>query len=280
MARRVLSSVAVLGLCLALVACKRDAPKQARASASASAADESDRARQAHFESEQQLAQARWKEQPDLGNCAEILQKNQDLELCRRAATALGEVERLDPAAGTDTVIPRLADAALALVRLLDRARYLNFEDFGRRRQLGDAGAAPAASSALGVAPPPPVPSGAGRSARPIQRVLRGALREPRSLKAVASPVQHLVETTSRLEHDVLRQLGAYLEYAALPVRRVAFERMKAVQAEHPRWPTLLRVLREAAVLETDSALKQSLNELAHRGLPQRAPPDQPTGSK
>jgi hypothetical protein len=94
-----------------------------------------------------------------------------------------------------------------------------------------------------------------------------------------STPCTAYCATAGRLEYDVLRNLSAYLEYAELPVRQAAFDRVKELQTQHPRWPTLTHVLREAAVLETDSALKQNLNQLVSLGLA-RGRPDQPTGSK
>jgi hypothetical protein len=234
--------------------------------------------RQARFEKELQRAHTRWQEKPDLANCADMLHEKADAELCRSASGALTAVEQLDPAAPPSTVLPVLASASLALVRLLDRARYLNFEDFGRRRLEADGGV-PAPSA--GPTPAARPMSSAPPNVAPLkmQHALHGLLRDRSVLKAGDSPLSHLVETIGRLEYDVLRNLSAYLEYAELPVRQAAFDNVKELQTQHPRWPTLTHVLREAAVLETDGALKQNLNQLVSLGLA-RGRPDQPTGSK
>jgi hypothetical protein len=105
-------------------------------------------------------------------------------------------------------------------------------------------------------------------------------LRDRSTLKLTESPTMRLVQTVSRLEREVLRNFGAYLEYAPLPVRQSAYAAAQTMQTAHPHWPGLNHLLREAAVLETDPALKQKLNELASLGLPQGKRPAQPTGSK
>ncbi len=206
-----------------------------------------------------------------------MLHEKSDAELCTTAAGAVAAVEQLDPAATPDTVLPVLADAALSLVRLMERARYLSMEDLARHHLDGDAGIPTQAASARPAAPPALAPSMAPLQ---LQRALHGMLREHPSLKLTDSPLSVLVQIAARLEHDVLRNLSAYLEYAPLPVRRSAFDTVKRLQSEHQQWPTLNHVLREAAVLETDEALKQNLNELASLAWPRGKKPDQPTGSK
>lgn len=279
MARHILNrSALALGVGLLALSCKHHpAPAPAPSAAPADSATEG--TRQSHFESELQRSRALWQEKPTLGNCADILHEKADEALCPAASNALGAVEALGPDTTPDRVLPVLADAALSLVRLLERARYLNFQELGRRRLEGDAGApAGAAGSA-----PPRVPSApkASAEARSAPRAGRALLRERESLKLVDSPVSHLVQDTARLERELLRHFAAYLEYGPLPVRQAAFDAAKALHAQHLRWPALNHMLREAAILETDSALKQNLTELAKFGLaPSRPKPDQPTGSK
>lgn len=232
--------------------------------------------RQARLELELARAHTLWQARPNLANCPDILHEKADLELCHAAADALFGVEQLDPKAAPESALPVLASGSLALVRLLDRARYLNFEDFGRRRLEADGGA-PAASSSQETRPLAAAPSA---SLPKTPQALHALLRQHQTLKLGDSPLAELVESTARLEHDVLRNLSAYLEYAPLPVRQTAFESVKQLQAQHPRWPTLNHVLREAAVLETDSALKQKLTELLNLSVPRGPEPAQPTGSK
>jgi hypothetical protein len=278
LARRLLSDGAALALFVLVLAsaCKRDHPAPAPAPAPPDSATES--ARQLRFDSELKRSHARWQEHPNLGNCAEILHEKADAELCRAASSALGAIAALDPQATPDRVLPVLADGSLMLVRLLERARYLNFEDLGRRRLDGDAGApAPIAASARPATPGAPAVSVGPQN---MQRALHGLLHEHQSLKLADSPLSRLVQDTARLERDVLRNLAAYLEYGALPVRQAAFEVAKGLHAQHLQWPALNHVLREAAVLETNATLKQNLSELANQGRPRGNQPDQPTGSK
>ncbi len=233
--------------------------------------------RQARLELVLGRAHTLWQARPNLANCPDVLREKADVALCHAAADALGAVEQVDPRAAPESALPALANGSLALVRLLDRARYLNFEDFGRRRLEADGGA-PAVS---GSAPAPPFASATPSASLPkTPQALHVLLRQHQALKLGDSPLAQLVESTARLEHDVLRNLSAYLEYAPLPVRQTAFESVKQLQAQHPHWPTLSHVLREAAVLETDGALKQKLTELMNLGVARGPEPDQPTGSK
>ncbi|HEX3773621.1 MAG TPA: hypothetical protein VHV51_04100 [Polyangiaceae bacterium] len=269
------------GFCVALAfsagACKHES-SSATTSASASAApvdSASEATRAARFASELSRAQKRWQEKPEVGDCAKVLQEKPDQDLCLAATNALGAVEALDPAVAPASALPVLADGALALTRLLERARFLTMEDMSRRRMEGDAGtAAPASASARA----PSAPSiGAPFSS---QRVFRLNQREHKSIHLSDSPIAHLLENTSRLEHDVLRQFSAYLEYAPLSVRTMAYERAKQLSSQHPKWPTLSHVLREASVLETDPDLKSKLNELSVASFARARPPAQATGSK
>jgi len=265
-------------LCLGLtLSCKREHPAPTAAPAPSDSATES--ARQARFDSELQRARARWQEQPELGKCAAILSEKADLDLCSNAATALSRVIALDSATAPSAALPVLADASLALERLVERARYLSMEELGRRRLESDAGAAASSASARS-APPPAASAASGAFGMASPRGMQNLMRDRPKLKLSDSPLTHLVQNAARLERDVLRNFAAYLEYAPLPVRRSAFDVAKRLAAEHPRWPTLSHTLREAAVLETDAALKQQLLQTASHGLPPGPRPDQPTGSK
>lgn len=202
------------------------------------------------------------------------MHEKSDLELCQAASGALAAVEQFGPSVASESAIPALANCSLALARLLDRVRYLTFEELGQRRLEGDAGA-PAGSASASASAPRPAPSYL-RS----PRHLSGLNPERPSLKIADSPMSQLLSRSVRLERDALRNLGAYLEYAPSPVRRAAFDASSRVEGEHPRWPALRHVLGEAAVLETDADLKRQLGELAGHTLPHERRPDQPTGSK
>jgi hypothetical protein len=273
----------IIGFCFALSAgsgaCKhKSTTASAVASASAAPVDSaSETTRAARFASELLRVQKRWQEKPEIGDCAKVLSEKSDQDLCLAASNALNVVEALDPAAPPATALPVLADGALALTRLLERARYLTFEDMSRRRVESDAGAAPSASAATRAR----APSAPG-SAAPLgsQRFFHMSQREHKSLRLNDSPIARLLENTARLERDVLRQFSAYLEYAPLPVRKTAYDTAKQLSAKHPEWPTLSHVLREAAVLETDPELKSRLNDLAVASFARKKAPAQATGSK
>jgi hypothetical protein len=272
LARRLLSRTRAAALCLGLLvgACKHDHPAPP-APAPAPADSAADSARQVRFDGELKRVQARWQEKPKLGNCAEILREKADIELCTGAASALDAVEQMPAAATSETALPVLATAALSLERLMERARYLSMEDLGRRHLDRDGGVAAEAASARASASAAPA---ASIGPVKLQRALHGLLREHSALKLTDSPLSVLVQNTARLERDVLRNVAAYLEYAPLPVRRSAFDTVKSLQEQHPQWAMLSHLVREAAVLETDAALKQNLNELASLALPRGKKPD------
>ena len=252
------------------------------ASASASATAFADDARAAHFLAEQKRASDRWQSKPNLDECPKLLHKDGDAELCRAAQSALTAIEQLDPSSPAERILPVLADGALALARLSERARLQSLAELGERRVTGASSATPAASgsaasgsAASGTKPalkppplqaPPPAPSG-----HPA---------EAHALELSESPVGRFLPVVLRLERDALRNLGAYLEYAPLAQRRAAFESVKQLHATHPQWALLDHVIREAALLESDPAQKLALQELAASGLPRGRNAVQPTDSK
>jgi len=245
LARRVLSAAA---LALSLIACKHK-PPPAAAGSTAPANSAAEGARQERFLSELQRAQQVWREQPTLGQCAPIMKEAADQKLCADAEKAVTAVAAVPVNAKFEDALPVLGDGALALQRLLERARYLSLLELGRERLEGDAGAksplAPSAST--GSAPHSP----------------QLHQHDRKNLKLVEGPLGRLAQNASRLERDVLRQFGAYLEYGPLPARQAAFERAKRVQEQHPQWPSLRRLLREATVLESDPDLKARLSAAA-----------------
>ena len=200
----------------------------------------------------------RWQGKPVLGECAAALDEKADVELCQAASTALDQLGRAQGARDA-SALPVLAEGALALTRLSQRVRYLSLGELSARRPAGDGGAphAPAAGSAL----VPSLPRGKLAASHDGQH----------AFELSDGPVVRLMSTTIHLERDAVRNLGAYLEYAELPVRRTAFETVKRLRNEHPQWPALDRLLREAALLEADPELKRELHEFAASGLPERS---------
>lgn len=99
-------------------------------------------------------------------------------------------------------------------------------------------------------------------------------------MELAAGPISRMMGDTVHLERDVMRNLGAYLEYAELPVRRAAFEIVKHLRLEHPQWPLLDHLVREAWLLESDPSLKRELQEFSESGLPRGGHPGQSPDSK
>jgi hypothetical protein len=282
LARRVLSTnlpasaSAGLGpwllLALSLSSCRREEHAPApSASASAAADNFREQAREQHLGQELTRARARWQAQPSLGDCAAALKEKADLELCQAAASALAALVE-EPAAAPEPALTRLASAALALTRLAQRARYLSLAELARRRVQGDAGVAPAPSASTATR--------ARAMGSHLREKLGSAHGEQRTLELGDGPVAQLLATTTRLERDAVRHLGAYLEYGPLPVRRLAFDTVKRLHAEHPQWPMLEHLLRDASVLEPDQDLQRQLRDLAASALPQRDLPAHSAGTK
>lgn len=188
------------------------------------------------------------------------------MALCQAAEGALAPLT-LEPASSEDT-LSRLASAALSLARLSERLRYLALAELARQRLEGDAGAAQAPSPSASAS----VSEALAAHAHARQGPQGSAKQEQHALELSDGPVARLLELSIHLEHDVLRNLGAYLEYGPLPMRRAAFDTVKRLRAEHPKWARLDHLLRDAAVLETDRDLKRDLAELSASGLPERRP--------
>jgi hypothetical protein len=219
----------------------------------ASAAHFAEQARQAHFEQELTRARARWQSKPGLAECAQALHETADLSLCQSAEQPLLAIEQL-PDAPPERALPLLADAALALTRLTTRLRYLSLSELS------------AMHSKPGAAGAPPVPSASASQSRRQSAKLPLPHDAARSFELTDSPVARLLTKTSQLERDVVRNIAAYLEYAPLPVRRSAFVTVQRLRSEHPGWPLVLHLLREAWLLESDGDLKRELQASSSEG--------------
>ena len=214
---------------------------------------------------------ARWLALPSLGDCAKALREKADRELCQAAESALAALAS-EPGATPELALARLSPAALALARLSQRSRYLSLSELGERRVERGAGAAPAPSSSAGAADPARLSGvGKGKHSSPT---------EQRALEFADSAVSRLMDLSVHLERDVVRNIGAYLEYGPLPARRAAFDTVKRLLAEHPGWAALEHLLQEAAVLELDAALKGDLRRLSASRSPQTARPAQSAETK
>ncbi len=249
--------------CVALSGCRRDEQRAAptvSASVSAAAQSYAAGARAANFGAELKRAGARWSEKPSLGECAKILHEKSDVELCQAASRALGALEA-QPA--PEHALPGLESAALSLARLTERARFLSLSELSNKRITRDAGAP--ATSAASVAPAASHAGHLPRSKAPFDQLDVGRRG---TFELGQGPISGLLTTSLRLERDVLRNLGAYLEYAELPVRRSAFEAVQRLHAQHQPWALLAQLMREASLLESDPALKSELSTLALRAQP------------
>jgi hypothetical protein len=265
--------IALLGFGLGLGSCRHRDHAETLAPSASAAEDFADKARAAHFASEQKRAADRWQSKPNLEDCAVVLHQDGDAALCHSAAAALSAIEQMDPSLAPERVLPVLADGALAMVRLSERARYQSLAEMGEKRVTG----APAASGSAASSKPA---SQKPASAKPLPSGVLAPQKEQHALELTEGPVGKLLPIALRLERDVLRNLGAYLEYAPLETRRAALIRVKELRDTHPQWPLLDRLIREAAMLEPDAEQKSVLKELIVSGLPSGKNPVQSTDSK
>ncbi|MET0795002.1 MAG: hypothetical protein ABW061_26015 [Polyangiaceae bacterium] len=270
MARRELSAARIVGVALGLLAlcgCRRGEPRATptpAASAAASASSYVNHARASHFDAELTRARARWQSKVALPECASAVHEKDDLELCRAAQNALTALEQ-DPEAPLERALPELQNSAISLARLSKRLRYLAIGELSKKRLEGDAGgAAPPAAAAPGRTPPHD----------------QHELGHARTLELGDGPISQLMSESVRLERDVLRNLGAYLEYGELPVRRSAFATVKRLHEQHAQWPLLTHLLQEASLLESDPDLKSQLVALSASGLPSNPPASHSAASK
>jgi len=232
-----------------------------------------EQARAAHFASELKRAADRWQSKPNLDDCTVVLHQDGDAALCHVASAALIAIEHLEPSLPSERILPVLADGALSLARLSERARYQSLADIGEKRVTGSASATPAASGST-LAPSKPAPP------RPLASGSLVPPQEQHALELSESPAGKFLSVAFRLERDALRNLGAYLEYAPLDQRRTALGSVKQLRDTHPQWPLLDHLIHEAALLESDPGQKHALRELAVSGLARGKSPAQPTDSK
>jgi len=260
-------------LALSLSSCRHEHAPAPSASTSASARgnDFSAQARERHFQDELSHARLRSQAEPSLGDCAKALREKADLELCQAAQRALAAIAT-EPATTPALALTALAPAALALVRLSQRLRYLSLAELAERRIEGDAGVTPGPSAPVGSASDP------ARLARSAGK--HSTHTEPHAFELGDGPIAQLMERSIRLERNLIRNIGAYLEYGPLPARRAAFDALERLRAEHPGWPALEHLLQEAAVLESDAELKAALRRLGASGSPRVARPVQSAETK
>lgn len=243
---------------LALGACRRSEPHpapDAAPSAAASVNAYAEGARRSHLQTELTRARARWQSKPNLGECSLALHEKEDLDLCQAANSALAVLEQ-DLDAAPASALPALENSALALARLSKRLRFLSLSELSKKRLDADAGAPMPAAVASGRSPLGSPPN------RLRERGHRGVF------ELGEGPISQLMATSVRLERDAVRNLGAYLEYDELPVRRTAFSTVKRLHEQHPEWPLLSQLLREAALLESDADLKNQLTALSASAQP------------
>lgn len=268
---------ASLLLVLSLSSCRHEERAPAPSpSASTLGRDFSALSRERHFLDELARARARHQTQPRLANCAGILKEAADLQLCQTAIGALTEIAG-EPAATPEQSIERLAAGALSLARLSERVRYLSLAELAERPLEGDAGARAAPSASAGTAE---VPAAVSHGRKTTRQEPGSGHHEPHGLELRDGPISQLLAVTLRSQRDAIRELGAYLEYGPLPVRRTAFAAVKRLHAEHPKWPLLDHLLQEAALLEADGALKHDLQQLSGSGSPRGERPAQSDATK
>ena len=84
-------------------------------------------------------------------------------------------------------------------------------------------------------------------------------------------PAMQVMQAYSRTNRAALRYLSQFLQFGALPTRKVTFGELEALSKKKEAWPALGRTLREAAMAENDPDLQGKLKELAPK-LSRRVP--------
>jgi hypothetical protein len=206
----------------------------------------------------------RWAETADLPACDPLLKDAAALELCKTAAASLTTLKAAVAKPEAEAaLIHAAAEVALATEMASEKLRLASMEKLQAEHKL-----APVSSAApLGKAPPG-MASAAPR-VRPMPSTL-GALGakagdkgKPGEPPAPLDPSMQVMQAYSRVNRAALRYISQFLQFGALPTRKVAFTELEGLSKRKDTWPALGRTLREAAMAENDTDLQGKLKALA-----------------
>ncbi len=205
----------------------------------------------------------RWAETEELPACDPLLKEPAALELCKTAAASLtalkAAVAKPEPEAA---LLHAAAEVAFATETASEKLRMASMEKMQAEHKL-----APVASaSPLGKLPPGalsatrPRPTPSSLSAFGAKPGDKGKPAEP---PQAIDPAMAVMQAYSRVNRASLRYISQFLQFGALPSRKVAFAELEGLSKRKETWPALGRTLREAAMAENDPDLQSKLKALA-----------------
>jgi len=244
----------ILGLALLAAGCRKPAPQpSARQSTPADPYADGQR-----LATELRALPERWQNAERLPDCTPLLSREDERALCRDTVSSVRKVQdALAHVTADPTICTLAADAALTAQRASEALRQA-----GLGRLFAERDESPAASS------PPPADS-----ARALLRGSRSALAKS---AASAGPAHGLVrkhenpdvaaiQAYARVANLGLRLIALCLEFAPLPQRERALAEPARLAEAQGDWAGLRALVREALLLEPDSAQKKRLQQLAER---------------
>lgn len=213
----------------------------------------------------------RWAETADLPACDPLVKEAASIELCKTAAASLTSlktaVAKPEPAAA---LIHAAAELALATENASEKLRLASMEKMQAEHKL-----APASSGAsLGKLPPGALSAMSKARATPSSFASPGKpgdKAKPGEPPPPLDPSMQVMQSYSRVNRASLRYISQFLQFGALPTRKLAFGELEALSKRKETWPALGRTLREAAMAENDSELQGKLKALAPK-LSRRLP--------
>jgi hypothetical protein len=263
---------------LTLVGCSKKKSEDTKAKAEKPEADATKKKPQGdRFADGQKLDAAlkdwtkRWAEQADLPACDPLVKEAATLELCKTAAASLttlkAAVAKPEPPAA---LIHAAAELALATENASEKLRLASMEKMQAEHKLSPVSSGrslsklpPGAMSAM--AKPRAMPSSFASAGKPGDKGKPGEPPPP------LDPSMQVMQSYSRVNRASLRYLSQFLQFGALPVRKLAFGELEALSKRKETWPALSRTLREAAMAENDPELLGKLKALAPK-LSRRTP--------
>jgi hypothetical protein len=280
-------SVVLLATCVmsGVVGCSKKKDEDAKAQAEKAEAEKKKRPQGDRYADGQRLAASlkdwakRWSDTTDLPACDPLLKDAADLELCKTAATALINMKA---AAAKPEAEPALIHAAAELAFATEAASE-KLRNASMEKMQAEHKSTPASSGSASPKAAPMFSSAA--KVHGISSASKAAIAD--KLKTIEAtpvdPAMQVMQSYSRVNRASLRYLSQFLQFGALPTRKVAFSELDALAKRKDTWPALGRTLREAAMAENDPDLQGQLKMLAPK-LSRRSPsmvpaaPNMPSG--
>jgi hypothetical protein len=162
-------------------------------------------------------------------------------------------------------LIKAAADLAFATESASEKLRTASMEKAQAEQKSAPAGggraltkAPPGAFSAM----PKPRPIGSAGGAKSAAASKLADKMKPAEAPP-PDPAMQVMQAYSRVNRASLRYLSQFLQFGALPTRKVAFTELEGLSKRKEAWPALGRTLREAAMAENDPDLQGQLKTLA-----------------